>query len=495
MYAVGLQRQGFEVLAHVGLLVSYSFLVNGIGAQVSRRQRKHGHDTTHQSTKSKRRPAPGPLKTLETTSIKEVRELIQEGKPVGFVFDNVDLAVNIAEPVLGKHDTLINGTCATLFELYGATEEALDQASAHAAFMSAGPLEQEDIILSPNERLLHHQLMIHTILRMIVCHGGQRFSPYLPILEATQPSTDKLIPLHQSRTYPLPAMEINESSIDGAINVMSGLYAAVGINTADKTFQRRTQFTAGDHKSISNLRKGKECCAGHEGPETSFINLVFIVGFFHLLMTAVTGFLILHFGKPADGIHNAGSLYYHNRLLERKPIAINSPIHYTQARNLISVSLIARVLHCLTLVRSCASIEEYAQHLSKLDIGHDSSVCNTEHEPNFPPSWNRLVEDAAKIYNRYASTGTVEALRRARRLASPGQNAGDMVYENALLFMRDMLNLQEIHSAVKRGDSGRIVLALKTYALSFRGAGRSHYAKEALSIIHHVQKVWPAPLR
>ncbi|KAG8680170.1 hypothetical protein FRC09_018433 [Ceratobasidium sp. 395] len=70
-----------------------------------------------------------------------------------------------------------------------------------------------------------------------------------------------------------------------------------------------------------------------------------------------------------------------------------------------------------------------------------------------------------------------------------------MVYENALLFMRDMLNLQEIHSAVKRGDSGRIVLALKAYALSFRGAGRSHYAKETLNILHYVQKVWPAPLR
>ncbi|KAG8794158.1 hypothetical protein FRC12_000338, partial [Ceratobasidium sp. 428] len=93
-------------------------------------------------------------------------------------------------------DTLINGTCVTLFNLYGATEEALDQASAHAAFMSAGPLEREDIIFSPDERTLHRQLMIRTILRIIVCHGGQPFTQYLPILEATQPSTDQAIPLH-----------------------------------------------------------------------------------------------------------------------------------------------------------------------------------------------------------------------------------------------------------------------------------------------------------
>ncbi|KAG8724309.1 hypothetical protein FRC09_020301 [Ceratobasidium sp. 395] len=214
-------------------------------------------------------------------------------------------------------------------------------------------------------------------------------------------------------------------------------------------------------------------------------------------MTAVTGFLILHFGKPASGIHNAGSLYYHNRLLERKPIALNSPIHYTQARNLISVSLIARVLHRLTLVTSCASIEEYARHSFEIDVGYDDSIRETGHDgSNLPPSWSQLVEEATKIYDRYAITRTVEALRRARRFASPAPDAGDMVYENAFLFMRDMLNLQEIHSAqVKRGDSGRIVLALKTYALSFRGAGRSHYAKKTLNILHHVQKVWPAPLR
>ncbi|KAG8707482.1 hypothetical protein FRC09_001793 [Ceratobasidium sp. 395] len=494
MYTSGIQRQGFEVLGHFGMLVSYSLFVKGIAVLQRRLKRGLG---TKPNAPARQTPSSGPLKTLEVECIKEIKQLVEKGTPVGFVFDNIDIAVNVAEPVVGKHSTLVHGTCATLFELYGVTSnsEALNQATAHAAFLSAGPLEPMDIILSSEERLLHRQLMVHTIIRLIISHGGQKFARYLPILEATQPQTEQRIPLHQSQTYPLPAMDINESSIDGTIDVMNALYAAVGINTSDKTFQDRVQFMAGDHKSVSNGRKAKESRAGHEGPETSFINLTLIVGLFHLLMTAVTGLLILHFGKSTAGIHNPGSLYYHNRLLERKPFSLNGPIHYTLARNLISVSLIARVLHCLTLVAQCSSIDEYAERLASLDNEQGVGSHSGNSSPNSSPSWERLVEDAGKIYDKYANARTVEDLRTARRLADQKTAAGDMVFEDALLFMRDMLNLQEIHSAVKHGDSGRVLLTLKIFALSFRGAGRLNYAKEALNIIHHAQKVWPAPLR
>jgi hypothetical protein len=45
---------------------------------------------------------------------------------------------------------------------------------------------------------------------------------------------------------------------------------------------------------------------------------------------------------------------------------------------------------------------------------------------------------------------------------------GDMVLENAILVMRDALISREFTDALKAGDSGRVVLVLKTWALSFR---------------------------
>lgn len=71
-----------------------------------------------------------------------------------------------------------------------------------------------------------------------------------------------------------------------------------------------------------------------------------------------------------------------------------------------------------------------------------------------------------------------------------------MVHENALLFMRDALISREFTDAlVKSGDSGRVVLVLKMWALSFHGNGRTKYAHEMLHLIHNLEKVWDEKIR
>lgn len=69
---------------------------------------------------------------------------------------------------------------------------------------------------------------------------------------------------------------------------------------------------------------------------------------------------------------------------------------------------------------------------------------------------------------------------------------GDMVFENASLFLRDALISREY--AVKAGDSGRVLLVLKIWALSFRGNGRTKYAYEMLHVIHNLTNVFPVGL-
>jgi len=69
-----------------------------------------------------------------------------------------------------------------------------------------------------------------------------------------------------------------------------------------------------------------------------------------------------------------------------------------------------------------------------------------------------------------------------------------MVFENAILFLRDALLSREFTDAIKAGDSGRVVLILKVWALSFRGSGRTKYAYEMLQLIHNLTNVWPKPI-
>ncbi|KAF6743085.1 hypothetical protein DFP72DRAFT_147275 [Ephemerocybe angulata] len=72
---------------------------------------------------------------------------------------------------------------------------------------------------------------------------------------------------------------------------------------------------------------------------------------------------------------------------------------------------------------------------------------------------------------------------------------GDMVFENACLFMRDAIISREFTDAIKANDPGRILLVLKIFALSFRGNGRLKYAYEMLFFLHHVEHVWPEGAR
>lgn len=120
--------------------------------------------------------------------------------------------------------------------------------------------------------------------------------------------------------------------------------------------------------------------------------------------------------------------------------------------------------------------------------------------------WDDVVGHAKAIYETYANADTVHDLRWKRAMSvapdpeDPEQKPrtpteGDMIFENALLFMRDALISREFTDAIKAMDPGRILLVLKTFALSFRGTGRLKYAYEMLFFIHHVTHIWPEAVR
>jgi hypothetical protein len=71
--------------------------------------------------------------------------------------------------------------------------------------------------------------------------------------------------------------------------------------------------------------------------------------------------------------------------------------------------------------------------------------------------WDSLVKHAHQIYDSYANASVVEDLRWKRSTQADGMSESDMVFENAVLFLRDTLISREFTDAVKAGDSGRVV--------------------------------------
>ena len=84
---------------------------------------------------------------------------------------------------------------------------------------------------------------------------------------------------------------------------------------------------------------------------------------------------------------------------------------------------------------------------------------------------------------------------RSASYACSDKKAGDMIFKNAVLFMRDILISWEFTDAIKASNSGPVVLVSKAWALSFWGNGQTKFAFEMLHLIHNITKVWSTKMR
>ncbi|KAH8977959.1 hypothetical protein EDB92DRAFT_1807996 [Lactarius akahatsu] len=241
----------------------------------------------------------------------------------------------------------------------------------------------------------------------------------------------------------------------------------LNVDTSKPEFCENLKLVAGDQLSIARLRAVLAARAGNECGASSLRWALFIPGLFHCKIAATNGFLQTHFGHPNHDLKDPASLSSHNTLLQRKPIILSSLPPFRTCRDLIFVSLYARVLHCLLKVSGAQSLESFSNRLT----------------------WTMLCGHAEAVVDTFTDGRTVDNLRQER-----GGLGGDMIFENAVLFLRDGLILREFSDAIKSGDSGRVLLVLKLWAFGFRGSGRSKYAYEVLHLLHNITHVWPEPV-
>ena len=497
LYATGAQRQSIHVLSTLGLSESYSNLIT---RNIYRKRNTSKH-ATKVSEPSATEPSSGVVHRTGTLlqlseSMREKTQEIAATGLFGVVYDNINIDLRNAEEIVGRHgasrhksllrcylfhyfnDSQENGTCATVFPLHNAKEEDIKTEDLQTAFLNAPDLKLSDIIHTSEEAAIFKENIIFTILRIIIRFGGDGFKKFESDLKKNQPETKDKIKLHRTELYPLPPWHIDESTITGNAEVDQAIVKELNLESIAK-FWKRVRFMGGDQLSLSRLRANENIRAGQEENYFSLFFFALIIGLFHAKIADVHGGLETHFGKSNTGARNPGSLSFHNTRLDRLPITLTSLPPFCVCRDLIFVSLYARVLHCLLLVSQCSSLDDYL-------IKHDS--------------WDDLLSHVRQIEDKFANPSKVEELRwqrtRSQGKSTDGKTTeGDMVFENASLFLRDALISREYTDAVKAGDSGRVLLVLKVWALSFRGNGRTKYAYEMLHVIHNLTNVFPEPIR
>ncbi len=92
---------------------------------------------------------------------------------LGHVYNNINIVFKVAEQVIGRTDSQENGTCATVFPLYGAADKDMQTADLLTSQDATPLLSIKDIDLTKDESALLQECLIHTILRIIVDFGGE----------------------------------------------------------------------------------------------------------------------------------------------------------------------------------------------------------------------------------------------------------------------------------------------------------------------------------
>ncbi len=195
---------------------------------------------------------------------------IVEMQALGHVYDNINMVFKAAEQTIGQKDSQKNSTCATIFLLYGAHPGDMQTADYLASQDAAQTLAITNIILTSKENVMLHDCLLHMILRIIVAFGGEDFNCFQDDLAACQLVMPDQIPMHTTETFPLPAKNIDESSVTGNVEVIDTIFKKLGYKKNSHKFRNTVKMMNRDQLLVSRFRLLSNNCIGHDSAHWSY---------------------------------------------------------------------------------------------------------------------------------------------------------------------------------------------------------------------------------
>lgn len=176
-------------------------------------------------------------------------------RPFLLVWDNLNIAFCVAEQRKDSKDHFNNGTTATLIPLYDVSygERSLDllpRRTTHLHAMDFGPM---DTLPSPSQVKEIEESQLWHICDILLDKFPALRKKFAKNI--SPPPSVLPIPVHKSKQYPLPAMHIDESSIDGALEVIDTIVTKSLKMTSDDIKKHGIIFCAGDQLTVSLLNK------------------------------------------------------------------------------------------------------------------------------------------------------------------------------------------------------------------------------------------------
>lgn len=223
LLACGASRSQFDVLNHAGFTLSYSSAV-------------------------------AKVKALSAERMAELIKLVRT-RAFMIIWDNLNIAFRVGEQRSDSKDHFDNGCTATLVALYGVDfgELPIHLKPVRDYRLPVVDFDARDLLPSLEQatQLQEAQLWhIEDILFNAFPELRTRLSSKL-----LSPPSVLPIPLHTTEQYPLPAMHIDESSLEGTLKVLYAIICNSLKLTSDSLKEHGIVFCAGDQLTVSLLDK------------------------------------------------------------------------------------------------------------------------------------------------------------------------------------------------------------------------------------------------
>ncbi|KAJ7438253.1 hypothetical protein FB451DRAFT_1344411 [Mycena latifolia] len=412
----GSSKREMEVLAHAGLSISYTSIISHV-------------------------------KSLSKEGMVRLREVVKTSM-VQIVWDNLNIAFRVAAERLKAKNHFDNGTTGTVIPVF---DPATGSHAAHGTLPLSmqAPREQtlpvldwtaEDVLPSPQSAEELSACCLWQLKRLALEHIPG-VTPELKNGLEDCPVINQ-IPVHQSEQYPVPAMNKDEATLEGTLDVRETMYRHMGLDD-DGLEAHGLVFEDSDLLTDSLKEKLESARRNSTTPIASLRGGVRRWGLFHGEMAGGRLTINEHWGKP-NSIWPGGLWWEHNKLLGRKPITAGwsgkKATPWKPAHELIHISLPAHIVDGFRIYCGNEKLEEWAKNATMQEFNRVAKI----------------------VFDKLFSTAAVEELR-ARDACDR-----DITLEDAILFNRDALFYVEFVQAIKKGDIGRVVNVLSIWMVMMR---------------------------
>lgn len=325
----------------------------------------------------------------------------------------------------------------------------------------------EDILPSLDDQktfrknaIVHAQRVIAGILK----EAGLKSSelPAMPSFLEDNP-----IPPHRTEEYYLPTFDQEQGSTRGNMVVLEHYFSKV-LAIPKKTFEERMFTVLGDRLTVARDRAAQDQRAVDTSPHAfdHLSSFAMVGGLMHYEMNFIAAVAGNAWGKP--GVCDAVSLMTLQKLLPNRTEVNPKKINYYAWLRFLHAIFQALVLKAAMVVMKSASFSDFCTDLRSDSSQLETLATRVVDQFVIPPT-SRLEDEGIKLVKGESETG------------------------HAMQLLHDLMTLEEMHDAVKRGHPTRALRTIKFWMPMYYAAGSYNYSNECMETLHNVTHDWPTP--